>query len=102
MQKVLTQTLHGMLLALRQHVLRASELSLFENQYCFGCQQHVQDFPFELFEIRCYDILSDILPICAGQDFFQTLCTGLIESTLLGMVWVILTTSNVDLPHTCE
>ena len=102
MQKVFTQTLHGMLLALRQHVLHASELGLFENQYCFGCQQHVQDFPLELFDIRCYDILSEILPVCIGQNFFQTLCTGLIESTLLGMVWIILTIRNANSPHTCE
>jgi hypothetical protein len=100
MQKVFTQTLHGMLLALRQHVLCASELGLFENQHCFGCQQHAQDFPLELFSIHCFDILSEILPICTDQNFFQTLCTGLIGSTLLGMVWIILRIN--DLPHTCE
>ena len=92
MQKVLTAILpHGILPALRQRVLRASELGLFENHYCFGCQpQYVQDFLHRLFDTHCFDILSEILPICMGQNFFQNLCTGVIESTLLGMVWVIL------------
>jgi len=88
MQKVFTQILHGILSTLRQHVLRTSEFGLFENQYCFGCQQV---FPWhKLLDIHCFDILSEILPICTGQNFLQTLCTGIIESTLLGMVWVIL------------
>ena len=90
MQKALTEILpHGILLALRQHVLRASELGIFEHQYCFRCQEHVQDFPDALLDPPHYDTLSGILPICTGQNFFQTLCTRLIECTLLGMVWTI-------------
>jgi len=92
MQKVFTEILfHGILSGLGQHVLRASELDLFENKYCFGCQpQHGQDFP-HMFNIGCYDVLSEVLPICVGQNFFQTLCTRIIECTLLGMVRVFLT-----------
>jgi hypothetical protein len=90
MQKVLAKILpHGILLALGHHVLRAGELGFFENEYCFRCQQHVQNFPETLFDIQCYDILSEILPICTGQSFFETLCTRIVECTLLGMVWAI-------------
>jgi hypothetical protein len=67
--------------------LCVSELGLFENEYCFRCQQFVEDFPQQLFDIDCYDILSEIFPICRAQDFFQTLCTGIIECTLLGIIW---------------
>ena len=93
MQKVLTEIVsHGVLSAFRQHVFRASELGLFENQYCFGCQQHVQHFPQQLLTIRCYDTLFDILPICTSQNFFRTLCTRITECRLLGMLWDILQT----------
>jgi hypothetical protein len=92
MRKVLAKILpHGILSALSQYVLRASELGFFENRYCFRCQQHGEDFPeFKtLFNIPCYDILFEILPTCTGQNFFQTLCTRFIESTLLQIVWTI-------------
>ena len=90
MEKAFTEIVsRGILLALRQHVFRARELGLLENQYCFGCQQHVQKFPLTLFDIRSYDILSEILPMCTGQKYFQLLCTRVIECTLLGMVWAI-------------
>ena len=89
MQRVLTEILlHGFLEAIHQLVLHTSELlGFFENRFCFRCQPHLKNFPHTLLEIK---ILSEILPLCTGLSFFQILCTRIIETTLLEVLWDIL------------
>ena len=86
MCKLFTRILHyGILPALSQHISRASELGLFENRYCLGCLP--QDVPNHeiLSDINSFEELSEILGMCTGQNFFQTLSTRMVESRLLGM-----------------
>ena len=73
----------GILPALSQHISRASELGIFENQYCFGCLP--RDIPETLLDLAGFAVLSQILPMITGQSFFQTLTTKMVESMLLGM-----------------
>jgi len=85
MCKLFTEILpRGILPALSQHISLASELGIFENQYCLGCLP--QDIPETLLRLHGFMMLSQILPMLIGQTFFQTLTTGIVESTLLGMV----------------
>ena len=84
MCKVSTQILPcGILPALSQHMSRASELRIFENQHCLRC------LPLNslemLLELDDFGLLSRILPMLTGQTFFQTLATRMVESVLLGM-----------------
>jgi hypothetical protein len=85
MCKVFTEILlNGILPALSQHISRASELGLFENQYCLGCLP--RDVPKKLLDVNDFGVLSQILPMLTGQSFFQTLTTRMVESVLFGMV----------------
>ena len=84
MCKLFTQILPcGILPALSQHISRASELGIFENQCCLGCLP--QDIPERLLDDHGFEVLSLILPTLIGQSFFQTLITRTIESMLLGL-----------------
>jgi hypothetical protein len=84
MCKVFTQILPcGILPALSQYISRASELGIFENHCCLGCLQG--DIPERLLDDHGFEVLSLILPMLLGQNFFQTLITGIVESVLLGM-----------------
>jgi len=86
MCKVFTETLScGFLPALSQHISRASELGIFENQYCFNCLPGPRDAPETMLGVNGFEVLSQILPMVTGQSFFQTLTTRVIESMLLGM-----------------
>ena len=94
MCKVLTEILScGILPALSQHISRASELGIFEKQYCLGCLP--RDVPGTLLSyLSHFEELSQILPMFTGQSLFQTLTTRVVESVLLGMalsmryVWI--------------
>ena len=72
MYKVLTEIIScGILPALSQHILRASELDIIENPNLMW-----QPAFFErLMDHDQFELLSWILPMCTGQNFFQTLCT---------------------------
>jgi hypothetical protein len=84
MSKVLTQILPcGILPALSQHISRASELGIFENQYCLGCLP--RDVLKRRFNSQDFQELSETLAMCMDQNFFQTLSTRMLESVLLGM-----------------
>ena len=84
MHKVFMEILlQGILPALDQHILDTSKLGIFESQNCLGCLQEV---PEMLLNMHDFAALSQILPMCTGQNYFQTLCTRVIESTLLTMV----------------
>ena len=87
MHEVFTKILLGGILpAVSQHISRASELGIFENHYCLGCLP--QDIPDMLLDSNFdFEVLSRILPMLTSQNFFQTLCTRVVESVLLGMVW---------------
>ena len=79
MRKVFTAILpHGILPALSQHILRASELGIFENQICLKCLRY--DVPESLLGLNDFEVLSQILPMFTG------LSTGMIESVLLESV----------------
>jgi len=94
MCKVFTQILPcGILPALSQHISRASELGIFENQYCLGCLP--RDIPEALLAINGFGRLSQILPMLTGQIFFQTLTTSMVESMLLGMA------QNLSMMYVC-
>ena len=81
---VFTQILPcGILPALSQHISRASELGIFENQHCLGCLP--RDVPETLLDVNGFEVLSQILPMLTGQNFFQALSTRMVESVLLGM-----------------
>ena len=73
----------GILPALSQHISRASQLGIFENQCCLGCLP--RDVPETLLDAHGFEVLSQILPMLTGQNFFQTLTTRMLESMLLGM-----------------
>jgi hypothetical protein len=84
MHKLFTKILPcGILPALSQRISRTSELGIFENQYCARCL--LQDIPETLLDVNGFEVLSQILPMLTGQNFFQTLTTSMVESTLLGM-----------------
>ena len=84
MCKVFTQILPcGILPALSQHISRASELGILENQCCLGCLP--QDIPERLLDDYGFKMLSQILPMLIGYNFFQTLTTRIVESVLLGL-----------------
>ena len=91
MHKVFTNTLPcGIIPALSQQISWVSELGIYDKQDCLGCLHHIlRDLPVWM-NPDDFNELSGILPSCTGQDFFQTLCTTMIETTLLGMVWFIL------------
>ena len=95
MCRVFTEILlYGILPVLSQHISRASELGLFETQNCLRC---LQDAPEMLALLNTpsssFEALFGILPMCTGQNFFETFCTSVIESILLGtLVWIM---SNV-------
>ena len=77
--------LGGILPAVSQHISRASELGIFENHYCLGCLP--RDIPDMFLDSNSdFEMLSRILPMLTGQDFFQTLSTRVVEAVLLGMV----------------
>jgi hypothetical protein len=76
---------YGILPALNQQISWARELGIFENQDCLGC--HLPDLPENLLDVNHdFSVLSEILSMCIGQNFFQALCTRTIESTLLGVL----------------
>jgi hypothetical protein len=84
MCKIFTETVPcGILPALSQYISQASELGIFENQYCLGCLP--RDVPETLLHFHYFGLLSQILPMLTGQSFFQTLTTRMVESVLLGM-----------------
>ena len=86
MHNIFTRILScGILPALNQQILQTRELGIFENQICLGC--HLPDLPENLLDINHdFGVLSEILGMCTGQNFFQNLCTRIIESTLLGVL----------------
>jgi len=73
----------GILPALRQHISRASELGIFENQQCLACLP--RDIPEFLSDFNGFELLFQILPMFSSQNFFQTLTTRMVESMLLGI-----------------
>jgi len=84
MRKVFTGILPcGILPALSQHISWVSKLGIFDNQYCLGCLP--RDVPDGLCNSQGFEELSEILAMCTGQNFFQTLTTRVVESMLLGM-----------------
>jgi hypothetical protein len=84
MRKLFTQILPcGILPALNQYISQASELGIFENQYCLGCR--LGDIPETLLAAIDFEQLSQILPMLTSQSFFQTLTTRVVESMLLRM-----------------
>jgi len=95
MRKLFAQILPcGILPALSQHISRASELGIFENQYCPRClPRDISDK--KLLDVHGFEVLSQILPMLTGQNFFQTLSTILVESTLLGIAWDLLSRKYV-------
>jgi hypothetical protein len=87
MCKLFTEILPcGILPALSQHISQASELGIFENQYCLGCLP--RDIPATGMLLGLGDFMaqSQILPTFTSQSFFQTLTTSMVESTLLGIM----------------
>ena len=93
MYKVFTE-IHprGIVPGLSQQISRASEI--FESKSCLRClQDHVPEGPLNLYD---FGLLSRrIVPMCIDQNFFQILCTRMVESTLLGMVKSIFRTRYV-------
>jgi hypothetical protein len=86
MHKIFTEILFcGILPALGQQISRARDLGIFEIQSCLGC--HLRDRPGNITETWDFHVLSRILGMCTGQDFFQALCTRTIESALLGRLY---------------
>ena len=86
MCKVFTRILPcGILPALSRHISRASELGIFENQYCLNCLPGPRDAPETMLGVNGFETLSQILPIVTGQSFFQNLTTRMVESMLLAM-----------------
>jgi hypothetical protein len=77
----------GILPALSQHISRISKLGIFENPNCLRCQQEI---PEGLLDYSGYEALIGILPMCTAENFFQTLCTRVIESSLS---WIVRTTA---------
>ena len=72
MCKVFTRILPcGILPALSRHISRASELGIFENQYCLNCLPGPRDAPETMLGVNGFETLSQILPIVTGQSFFQ-------------------------------
>jgi hypothetical protein len=89
--KALTNILPcGIIPALSQQISWVSELGIYDKQDCLGCLHHILRDLSVWMNPDDFNELSGILPSCTSQDFFQTLCTTMIESTLLGMVWFIL------------
>lgn len=87
----------GIIPVLSQQISWVSELGFYDKTDCLGCLLHMlRDLPAWMNPYD-FDELSGILPRCIGQDFFQTLCTTMIETTLLGIVWFILDEHDVDL-----
>ena len=85
MLKIFTGILScGILPALDQYILRASESGAFQNQNCLRCWQDPP--PGRLLGHHDWELLLRILPICTDQIFFQILCTRIVESILLGEV----------------
>ena len=73
MFKVFTRILPcGILPALSQHISRASELGIFENQYCLGCLSR-DSIPETLLDLNGFEVLSLIFPMFPGQSFFEVL-----------------------------
>jgi hypothetical protein len=84
MHKVFTQILPCAILpALSQHISRASEPGIFENQHCLGCLP--RDIPAKLLDFNDFELLFQILPMLTDQSFFQTLATRMVELVLLNM-----------------
>ena len=85
MCKIFTEILPcGILPALNQHISRASELGIFENQYCLGCLP--RDVPETLLSyLSRFEELSQVLPMFTRQSLFQNFTTRVVESVLLGM-----------------
>jgi len=71
----------GILPALNQHVSRISKLGIFENPNCLRCQQEIPEGLMD-----SHAVLIGILPMCTTENFFQILCTRVIESDLSQMV----------------
>jgi hypothetical protein len=85
MCKVFTGILpRGILPALSQHISRISKLGIFENPNSLRSQQEI---PEGLVDCRYdYEALFGILAMCTTENFFQTLCTQVLESSLFWMV----------------
>jgi hypothetical protein len=80
MHKIFTQILPcGILPALSQPIARASELGIFQNEYCLA-RSLPRDVPGTLLHFDDFEVLSQILPMLTGQNFFQTLTTRMVES----------------------
>ena len=69
MHKVFNEILlRGVLPALGQQIPRASDLGIFESQNCLRCPQDVlESLPHNLGTGFTIEVLSEILPMCAGQ-----------------------------------
>ena len=89
MHKVFNEILlRGILPAFGQQISRtASKLGIFESQNCLKCLQASLRAVPEFESLSDDLVLCEILPMCTGQNFFQTLCTRMVEYELLRMVW---------------
>jgi hypothetical protein len=87
MYKVFTKILpRGILPALGQQISRASKkLGIFESKNCLRCLQD-HDVPERLLDRHGLGVLCRIVRMCTDQNFFQILCTRMVESMLLGLV----------------
>jgi hypothetical protein len=74
----------GILPALSEHIsMHARKLGINQNQHL----RNYEKAEFErLMGLNGFEVLSCILPMCTGQNFFQTFCTRVAESALLEMV----------------
>jgi hypothetical protein len=90
MYKVFTEILpRGILPALSQQISRASKkLGIFESKSCLRCLQD-HDVPEKL-DLDDLEVLCRIVRMCTDSNFFQILCTRLVEFMLLGLVEIIL------------
>jgi len=81
----------GILPALSQYISRINNLGIFEDSYCLRCQQEIPeglvDYSYD------YEALIGILPMCTAENFFQTFCTRVIESSLS---WMVRTTAYME------
>ena len=89
--KVFTEIIpHGILPALSRQISWASKkLGIFESRSCLQCLWEWHDVP-EL-DLYNFGLLSrQTVRMCTDQNFFQILCTRMVESTLLGRVIFII------------